>query len=184
MPGPVFLAGDRVTLHAAAEEDVEFIREHTDDPRMRAGRSVVTPMSPDDARHYLGGTMGRDDDTLGLLVRAAGEPVGYVMLIREKPNDATFRRGELAYWVARGAQGNGYATAASRLLIDHAFDALGLHKVTAKAFETNEPSRRVLEKLEFTEEGRFRAEAYVEGEWVDYVRYGLLADEWAGQAVE
>jgi hypothetical protein len=74
------------------------------DPAVRATRSGSLPTSPDDVRRRLGGTLGRNDDTLALMVYADREPVGHVYLIREKPNDQTYRWAELAYWVARGKQ--------------------------------------------------------------------------------
>jgi len=122
--------------------------------------------------------MGRNDDTLGLLVCRDETPVGFAYLIRERPNDPVYRSGELAYWITPDEWGNGYATAASRLLLEHAFDALGLHRIEASAFSSNDASRRVLEKLGFTEEGVARRKALVDGEWTDVVRYGLLEAEW------
>jgi RimJ/RimL family protein N-acetyltransferase len=180
MPGPTFLEGDRVTLRVPREEDVDFLLEHENAPDVRATRSAFLPTGPDDVRRRLGGTLGRNDDTLALMVHAEGTPVGHVYLIREKPNDRTYRRAELAYWIASEAQGNGYATDAARTVLDHGFDRLGLHKAVAKTFESNEASARVLEKLGFSREGVFRDEAFVGGEWQDMIRHGLLAEEWRG----
>ena len=177
MSGPVFLDGDDVTLRIPGEEDVQFLLERENDPAVRATRSAYLPTGPDDVRRRLGGTLGRNDDTIALLVCADENPVGHVYLIREKPNDRTYRRAELAYWVAPDAQGNGYATDAARTVLDHGFDRLGLHKVVAKTFESNVASARVLEKLGFAEEGVFRNEAFVGGEFVDVIRYGLLVEE-------
>ncbi|MFC4552857.1 MULTISPECIES: GNAT family N-acetyltransferase [Halorussus] len=177
MPGPKFLDGDRVTLRVPAEDDVEFLLEHENDPAVRRTRSANLPTGPEEVRRRLGGTLGRSDDTLALVVSADGDPVGLVYLIREKPNDDVYGRAELAFWVAPHAQGNGYATDAARTVVAHGFDRLRLHKVTAKAFAHNEASKRVLEKVGFVEEGVFRDEAFVDGEYRDVVRYGLLADE-------
>jgi RimJ/RimL family protein N-acetyltransferase len=178
MPGPIFLDGDDVTLRTATEEDRDFLRRNRDDPRVRASRSIHEPASDDAIRRRLGGTLGRNGDTFALLVCDDGEPVGFVYLIREKPNDAIYRHGELAYWTAPEEWGNGYTTAGSRLLLGHAFDALGLRRVSASAFADNHGSRRVLEKLGFAEEGVEREHALVGGEWTDVVTYGLLAEEW------
>lgn len=68
------------------------------------------------------------------------------------------------------------------LLLDHAFGRLGIHRVRATAYETNPASRRVLEKLEFTEERRAREAAYSDGAWVDKVWFGLLAGEWDAES--
>ena len=178
MPGPVFLDGDGVTLRTATEADVPFLRENHDDPRVRATRSVHEPADDDWARRRLGGTMGRDGDSLALLVCDGDDPVGLVYLVREDPNAHTRRLGELAYWIAPDEWGNGYATAAADRLVAHAYDDLGLHRVTASAFADNAASRRVLESVGFEEEGVARKAAFVDGDWLDVVRYGLLVEEW------
>lgn len=178
MPGPVFLEGESVTLRPASEEDLPFLAAEWNSPAIRATRTDLYPRGDEDLRRFLGGRLGREDRTLALLVCVDAEPVGLALLIRERPNDAELRQGELAYWTARDAQGAGYATAGSGLLLDHAFDRLGLHKVRARTFAGNDPSRRVLEKLGFSEEGVLREEAFVDGEWVDQVYYGLTDPEW------
>ncbi|WP_459193294.1 GNAT family N-acetyltransferase [Halosimplex sp. J119] len=178
MPGPVFLAGERVTLRPARSEDADFLLENRNDPAVRAGRTAQYPSGPDDVEPFLGGTMGRNDESVGLLVCVDERPVGWVLINRERMGDSEYDRGELAYWITPDGWGNGYATEASRVLLDHCFDGLGLHKVVARSFESNEGSQRVIEKLGFTREGTFRDEAYVDGAWEDYYRYGLLREEW------
>lgn len=180
MPGPVFLEGGTVTLRPAEEEDVPFLRENASNPDVRASRSHHTPVDGDWARQRLGGTLGRNGDSLGLLVCVDERPVGFAYLLREQPNADVFKLGELAYWITPDEWGNGYATAAGGLLVDHGFDELGLHRIEASAFESNDASRRVLEKLGFTQEGVARKEALVDGAWMDKIQYGLLGDEWTG----
>lgn len=178
MPGPVFLENDVLSLRPAAEEDLPFLRENEQDPRVRASRSVHKPVDEEWARQRIGGTMGRNDETVGLLVCTGETPVGFVYLIREQPNARVFRFGELAYWITPREWNNGYATTASSLLLDYAFDELGLHRIEASAFASNEASRRVLEKLGFTKEGTARKAVLVDGEWVDKIHFGLLESQW------
>lgn len=178
MPGPVFLADGDVSLRPATADDLDFLRENEQDPRVRASRSAHRPVDEEDARRRLGGAMGRTDDSLALVVCHDAAPVGFVYLIRERPNDGLYRAGELAYWITPDEWGNGYATAAGELVLDHAFGELGLHRVDASTFVTNESSRRVLSKLGFVEEGRSRRAAFVDGEWVDTVEFGLLESDW------
>jgi RimJ/RimL family protein N-acetyltransferase len=178
MPGPVFLDGDEISLRPATEADVSFLRENALDPSVRASRSSKSPVDEEWARRRLGGTMGRSDDTLGLLVCRDETPVGFVYLLREQPNADAYRFGELAYWITPSEWGNGYATMAGELVVEHAFAELGLHRVEASAFETNEASKRVLEKLGFAREGTSRRAAYVDGEWVDVAEFALLESEW------
>jgi RimJ/RimL family protein N-acetyltransferase len=178
MSGPVFLRGDGVTLCPADQSDLEFLCEHENDPRVRSSRAVITPTSADQVTARLGGTMGQSEESVGLLVRAGDERVGFVYLVREESNAVEFRFAELAYWIAREHWNEGYATAAVAAMVEYGFDELGLHRVKAATFADNEASQRVLEKVGFEREGVAREEAYVEGTWRDCVDYGLLEREW------
>ena len=62
--------------------------------------------------------------------------------------------------------------------MQYAFDHLQLQKVTARAFEFNERSQRLLKKVGFTEEGVQREQVFIDGEYQDTHWYGLLAREW------
>ena len=82
-------------------------------------------------------------------VRAESDPIGYCGLIVGR---ATLAEPELAYEVLRRAQGNGYATEASRAVVEAATDA-GLVRVWATVGAWNTGSLRVLDKLGFAREG-------------------------------
>lgn len=178
MPGSVFLENDTVSLRPAEDEDIPFLLENRHDPEVRASRSIQLPADAGWAQKRLGGTLGRHDDTVGLLVCVEETPVGYVYLIREDPDAQVFRLGELAYWITPEEWGNGYATAAGRLVVNYAFSELGLHRLEATAYASNAASQRVLEKLGFTQEGVARKRILVDSEWVDNIQYGLLSEEY------
>jgi ribosomal-protein-serine acetyltransferase len=57
--------------------------------------------------------------------------------------DWTNRRASLGYWIRSSHTGQGFATAATRLLAAFAFDELGLHRVQIVAAVTNEASQKV-----------------------------------------
>jgi RimJ/RimL family protein N-acetyltransferase len=59
----------------------------------------------------------------------------------------------LGYWLATGVHGRGYATEASRALLDRHFSQSD-QPIFSGYFEGNSPSARVLEKLGFVETGR------------------------------
>ena len=173
MPGPVFLRGDRVDLHVIEEEDVPFLQRLLDDPRVWRSLFVVTPKRMADEREFLESTTG-DDTEAHFLICDDGDPIGTVGLSSITHHWGT---GDLGFYVDPNAQGQGYATAGVGLLVDYAFDQRRLEKLSADVLATNPASQRVLEKNGFVEEGRFRDHGFVDGERVDVVRYGLLADE-------
>lgn len=65
---------------------------------------------------------------------------------------------ELLYALRIEAWGNGYATEASRALLDTAFNVLGLPEVVAVTLPVNDRSRRVIERLGFAYQGMARHE--------------------------
>jgi [ribosomal protein S5]-alanine N-acetyltransferase len=83
-------------------------------------------------------------------------------------------RAEVGYWLAKPFWGRGIMTAVVRRLCQHAFDKLGLAKVTAHVFPHNPASARVLEKCGFQEEGFLRKHFLKEGQFIDARLFGLL----------
>lgn len=190
MPGPAFLTGEAVDLHTFEEEDVPFVHEFVNDHRVWTSLGgQVTPTSLATERRFFEQD-SRGDDTIKFVVtRRGGGPTDGSEDAREPAVDARVgmvelneiewdrARAEVAFWIAPDHQAAGYGRDALATLVGYAFDQLGLHKLTAEAFATNEASTSLLESVGFEREGRLREEEYVDGEWVDVVRFGLLAEE-------
>jgi RimJ/RimL family protein N-acetyltransferase len=172
MPGPVFLDGERISLRTPEEEDVEFLQRNINDPRVRHPIGTVAPMSASDEEEWVDGA---NDEGVSLLICVGEDPAGTIGL---SDINELWGCAEVGYWLTPKAWEKGYATAATKLLVEYGFDQRRLNKVLAHAFAFNAGSRRVLEKVGFSEEGIHRAEAFVNGEFVDIHRYGLLADEY------
>jgi RimJ/RimL family protein N-acetyltransferase len=66
-------------------------------------------------------------------------------------------------------------------LLRYAFDDLGLHRVALKCAATNTASIRVAERLGFRLEGRLLKADRISEEWVDFLIYGMLDEEWQAQ---
>ena len=173
MPGPVFRRGERIELRTIEPEDAEFLQRLVNDPRVRSGIAAVDPVTGPQEREWVE-SIGEDDATK-LLVCRDGEPVGTISL---EPVNEVWGVGELGYMIAPSEWNNGYATDAVRTMCGYAFEERRVAKVAASVYESNPASARALEKVGFTEEARLRAEAFVAGERVDLLRYGLLATEW------
>ena len=64
------------------------------------------------------------------------------------------------------------------LVTRFAFEDLHLHRLQIAIIPRNRNSRRVMEKLDYREEGT--AERYLEinGVWEDHVRYAITSEEW------
>lgn len=88
--------------------------------------------------------------------------------------EARHRRGELGYWIGKPYWGRGYATEATRAVLDFGFDELALNRVQARHLTRNPASSRVLEKLGMRLEGVHRELVQVWGAFEDVAMFGLL----------
>jgi len=113
------------------------------------------------------------------VLRTTGELVGDVSLHWASEAHG---QGELGFVVHPEHQGRGYATEASRPLLDFAFGPLGLHRVVGRLEPRNTGSARVLEKLGMRREAHLVENEWVKGEWQSELVYAILAREWVGSA--
>ncbi|MHB9288334.1 GNAT family N-acetyltransferase [Halobacteriales archaeon Cl-PHB] len=173
MPGPVFRQGETVELRSPTEDDVEFLQENVMNPQSRQSLIMSYPITQQQEREWV--ERATQGDAISTLVCVDGDPVGTIGL--NHVNDV-WGTGEVGYAIHPDYWGNGYATDALQTICDYAFGDLRLERLNGRAYETNPGSCRVMEKVGFQQEGILRDEAFVEGERVDVVRYGLLVDEW------
>ena len=89
----------------------------------------------------------------------------------------SLRSANVGYWVDEECAGRGVIPTAVALAVDHCFTVCGLHRVEVCIRPENMPSRRVVEKLGFREEGLRRAYLHIDGGWRDHITYALTAEE-------
>ncbi len=87
-------------------------------------------------------------------------------------------QGELGFVVHPAHQRKGYATEASRRMLEFAFTTMRLHRVIGRLEARNVASARVMEKLGMRREAHFIENEWVKGEWQSEFVYALLAEEW------
>jgi ribosomal-protein-alanine N-acetyltransferase len=83
--------------------------------------------------------------------------------------------GSVGYWCGKPFARHGHTLAAVRALSDFAFRTLGLHRLEAACIPSNTPSRRLLVKAGFEEEGFAKAYLKINGDWRDHVLFGLIS---------
>jgi [ribosomal protein S5]-alanine N-acetyltransferase len=111
-------------------------------------------------------------------VRVEGRLAGQVTV--DNVVRGALRSGYLGYWIDRAVAGRGMASLAVALVCDHAFGAVGLHRVQADIRPENGPSQRLVERLGFQREGLLRRYLDIDGDWRDHIAYGLLAEDVPG----
>ena len=85
--------------------------------------------------------------------------------------EIAFLFGNKAYW------GKGYATAASKIIIEHGFKYLNLNRLYLGCLSTNNGMTKLATRLGFKKEGERRQAIFSQGEFCDVWEYGLLKHE-------
>jgi ribosomal-protein-serine acetyltransferase len=84
------------------------------------------------------------------------------------------RSSSLGYWLDASHQGKGIMTASCRVIINHAFRELDLHRIVIRCAMENRRSRAIPERLGFKLEGVARHSEWLYDHFVDLALYGLL----------
>ncbi|SDZ45348.1 Protein N-acetyltransferase, RimJ/RimL family [Jannaschia faecimaris] len=178
---PLTMAGPRVHLRAPTDRDAAARMELGYDPTILRAYGVQmaekAAYTPERAQSWL----KEQREACAWMITVAGELIGTVRLHSHVVAD---RRAQIAIGLLDSERlGQGLGTEALRLVIDHGFDGLGLHRLSLRVLADNNRAIRCYTKLGFVEEGRERQSARVPGGWQDDLIMGLLADDWtaAGQ---
>ncbi len=83
----------------------------------------------------------------------------------------------LGYWIGERFTRQGYMFDAVRALVPFIFKTLGLHRIEAACLPSNEPSKSLLVKAGFRQEGLALRYLQINGDWQDHVLFALLAEE-------
>lgn len=178
MPGETFIEADRIDLQTVEEEDIPFLQKGRHHPSIRP-YVIETPQNRAQTRERFERIESDDDGVCLLIVPSEGdyegEPVGYVHIY---PIYEDFSGGNLGVWILPKAQRRQYLQEAMVHLADYAFDQLGLRRLSVETVETNKPIISACKSAGFTHEGTYRSVEFMDGEWLDMHRYGILRPEY------
>ena len=120
--------------------------------------------------------------SLGFIAREreSGRIVGVVNL--NEIVRGLFQSAYLGYYGMAGWQGRGLMSEAVGLVVAHAFDGLGLHRIEANIQPGNISSRALAKRLGFRQEGYSPRYLRIGGEWRDHERWAILSEEWRERA--
>ena len=175
-PRPILASGP-VVLRPPQPEDVEARVSYGRHPEIVRMYGGVLPepvaLSREAAQRWYAEICA---DPLSWVIEAEGRCVGAVRLHSLIDQD---RRARLAIGLFHpDLLGGGIGTLATRLLLQHAFGTMQLHRVDLRVLAFNGRAIRCYEKCGFLREGVERESAWVDGAWADDVLMGILEDEY------
>jgi RimJ/RimL family protein N-acetyltransferase len=175
---PEWLEGDQVVLRKHVPENVAAFQRWYSDPEVaRLARYQDAPMRSDEIdRFFQLRALGHESLTMAIHERASDRLIGSCAFsqVDGENGSAMFHItiGEKDVW------GRGHGTEATRLMLDHAFGTLGLHRVALTVFEFNQRAIRAYRSCGFVVEGRARESIWRDGRWWDELAMSVLASEW------
>lgn len=166
----------RVGLTPITSADAPQLFRWINDRDLVRFNSAYQPVHEPTHLRWLEGLADRADlVAFAIRLRRTGRLIGVCQLTAisrvHRSAELQIRLGEAA------ARGRGYGSEAVRLLLDHAFHDLNLHRVSLQVFATNAAAIRTYERAGFRHEGTAREAAFIGGEYVDVRLMGILREE-------
>lgn len=170
------LNGKRVTLLPMGAEHFEALWRVMSEPEVLRLTGSQGELAEARAREWVA-SRGGTGDRLDLVIvdNVTGACVGEAVLNLWDPDN---RSCGFRILIGSEGQGKGLGTEATRLVVGHGFEELGLHRISLGVFAFNPRARRVYEKVGFVAEGVERDALLWDGEWVDSINMSILEHEW------
>ncbi len=174
----VFLRGERVILRPlCVETDLEIATRWINDPDIRQYVLAHLPMSRESEKEWLErAAKGGGTDIILAIEMLDGKLIGTIGLHRINWKDGTATTGTIIGDEAD--RGLGYATEAKMLILEYAFNELGLRKICSGALAFNDRSFNYSLRCGYQIEGRLRRQFLKRGTYCDEVILGVFRDEW------
>jgi ribosomal-protein-alanine N-acetyltransferase len=171
------LTGDRVVLRPVEDRDRDVRRGYGWHAEIERGYGHPTPtrsMTEIEAQAWFDEVASHAEEP-SWVIDVDGSLVGIAFLHAHAPDD---RRARFAIGLfAPHLQGKGFGTDATRLVLRHAFDTMGLHRVDLRVLSFNAAAIACYLGCGFVEEGRERESCLIDGEWYDDILMGVLERE-------
>ena len=165
------LAGAHVRLEPLEERHEDALWAIAEDPRIWRWMRYRGYETREEFRRWW------DSVEMGFAHFFDDELVGHTSFLNDRPEDRVVEIGNT--WLHPHAWGTGANTEAKYLLLRHAFEDEGYHRVEFKTDAANVRSRPALEHLPAQFEGVFRKHMLVQGgKRRDSAWYAVIDDDW------
>ena len=174
----VFLEGESIYLRPLSIEDVEgnYAYWLNDQEIVQFNSHGKFPMTVPMLKAFVESTSRATHAVvLAIIDKATDAHIGNISLQainwQDRNAEIAFLLGERSFW------GKGVMKQAGKLMIDHAFNALNLHRVHCGTSSTNMGMQKLAIKLGMNEEGVRKEAIYNHGKYHDIIEFGIIREE-------
>jgi ribosomal-protein-alanine N-acetyltransferase len=171
------LQDEKVLLRELRLPDADALLQHLSGKQV-ARHITMPPATAEGFRRFIRWTQlqRRRGRHVCFGVVPAGQ-TSVVGLLQFWPIDPEFSTAEWGFVIGAGYWGTGIFIDAARLVIDFAFDVVGVTRLEARAVATNVRGNAVLRKLGAKREGTLRQGFRRNGTCTDQIMWSILADD-------
>lgn len=177
-----FLVGERLYLRAPELSDADDLIRWVTRPEVRPFLSRRHPLNRVQEEEWIRSLKPEKDMVLVIVLTQGDRSIGCIGLHGlgglDPSAELGIAIGETDCW------GQRYGSEAIGLVLDHAFDELGLHRVRLKVWANNGRGIACYEKLGFIREGVEREARWQNGQWIDNHNMAILDREWRARRAE
>jgi [ribosomal protein S5]-alanine N-acetyltransferase len=169
----------RLILRDFVESDLQEIQSYASDAKV-VRYLPFGPNKEEDTKNYLQREIAlqrqkhREHFALAIVLKSEKQLIGSC---RISVTNSDKQEGSIGYCLARKFWKKGYATEATRTLLEFGFKQLNLHRIFATCHPENTASTRVLVKIGMRQEGYLRESEWIKGEWRDSLLYAIVVRE-------
>jgi RimJ/RimL family protein N-acetyltransferase len=180
--GPVFnIVGKKVALGPLRKDLLPLYQRWINDLESARNLGGYRPFAFEEEEKWYARLLESEDIFFTVYDRDGAKPVGTASL---SDIDYRNRRAEFGIFIGeRGARGKGLGTETTRLMLDYAFAAVGLHNVHLRVFAFNKAAIRAYKKAGFKEYGRRREAYLMNGRMWDDVHMDCISTEFETPAL-
>ena len=177
---PVTLRGERIRLVPLRPDHGDGLVRALRDPAVNEFLGTPPGRTPESVAEYVRLLLARQDDgtdlPFAIELPPDGPPIGVTRFLHiDRPNDAV----EIGTWLDASLWRSPINSETKFLLLRHAFETEGAHRVVLQTDLRNERSQRAIARLGATREGILRGDRIApDGYRRSSVIYSVLADEW------
>ena len=150
--------------------------EWVSDPDIASGIGLRETPSLEKTHRWIERAASSDSGIRAFAIEFGGHHVGNVVLDRI---DLILKTARVSIYIGeKDSQGKGVATSSLKLLLDEAFERMGLNKIWLIVHVDNPRAIKIYKQLGFVQEGRLRQEFLIKGQRRDVYYFGLLREEY------
>lgn len=178
MFGPV-IQGKIVRLRPARSEDAAAMATWFDDLEVTRFIKLRNPPSVEMEKEFID-RMARDPNAIHWCVEHDGRLIGGTAIVQIDWKHGYGTTGTVIG--DKTAWGKGAGRELMQLRAEYAFMQTPLRKLKSGYLEGNEASARAQKSAGYKEVGRWHADRFIDGKWVDHVLTELLREDWEKRA--